>query len=68
MRAGDQPTLGPLQRKSRGSLAPRGSSTQWATAGASEAPCGKEWWARKGKEPLTKTGMGRTKDDGTATL
>ena len=29
----------------------RGSSTQWATAGAPEAPCGKEWWARHGKEP-----------------
>ena len=31
-------------------------STQWATAGAPEAPCGKEWWARQGKEPPTKPG------------
>ena len=38
------------------SSAPRGSSTQWATTGAPEAHCGKEWWARQGKEPLTKPG------------
>ena len=31
----------------------RRSSTQWASVGAPEAPCGKEWWARQGKEPLT---------------
>ena len=40
----------------RCSSAPKGSSTQWATAGAPEAPCGKEWWARQEKEPLTKPG------------
>ena len=40
----------------RCSSAPGGSSTQWATAGAPEAPCGKEWWARQGKEPPTKPG------------
>ena len=42
----------------RCSSAPRGSSTHWATAGAPEAPCGKEWWARQGKEPPTKPGVG----------
>ena len=40
----------------RCSSAPRGSSTQWATAGAPEAPRGREWWARHGKEPPTKPG------------
>ena len=30
----------------------RGSGTQWAP----EAPRGNEWWARQGKEPLTKPG------------
>ena len=29
---------------------------QWATAGAPEAPWGKEWWARQEKEPPTKPG------------
>ena len=43
-----------------GLSAPRGSSTQWATAGAPEAPCGKEWWARQGKEPPTKPAEPRT--------
>ena len=49
------------------SPAPRGSSTQWATTGAPETHCGKEWWSRKGKETPT-TREGRTKDDGAATV
>ena len=40
----------------RCSSVPRGSSTQWATAGAPEAHCGKQWWAMQGKEPPTKPG------------
>ena len=40
----------------RCSSAPRGSSTQWATAGALGAPCGNKWWARQGREPPTKPG------------
>ena len=44
-------------RCGRGSaMACGGSSTQWATAGAPEAPCGKEWWARQEKDPPTKPG------------
>ena len=35
---------------------PRGPSTQRATAGAPEAFCAKEWWARQGKGPPTKLG------------
>ena len=38
--------------------APRGWGTQRANPGAPEAPCGKEWWARQGKEPPTKPGVG----------
>ena len=63
VRAGDQAPTG-TQGANPGaptaqrccSSAPRGSNTQWATAGAPEAPCGKEWWARQGKEPPTKPG------------
>ena len=59
--AGDQaprePTLGPPAAQRRCPSAPGGPSTQWATAGAPEAPCGKEWWARQAKGPPT----GRTK-------
>ena len=59
VRTGDQaprePTLG-LLGHSAVVTAPRGSSTHWATAGAPKAPCGKEWWARQGKEPPTKPG------------
>ena len=49
------PLWAPAAQRRR-SPAPRRSSTQWATAGAPEASCGKEWWARKGKEPPTKPG------------
>ena len=65
-----QGTLGPLQHSAavRCSFEPRGFSTQWATTGAPEAHCGKEWWARQGKEPPTKPGVGRTKDDGAVTV
>ena len=73
VRAGDRP--GSTQRTDPGAPAaqhrcspvPRGSSTQWATTGAPEAPCEKEWWARKGRNP-DKTGMGKTKDNGVATV
>ena len=35
---------------------PKAVDTQWATSGAHEAHCRKEWLARKGKEPPTKPG------------
>ena len=60
VRAGDQaprePTIGPPAAQRHCSPVPRGSCTQWATAGAPEAHCGKEWWARQGKEPPTNPG------------
>ena len=59
VRAGDgaprKLTLGPLRHSAAVRLRP-GTSTQLATAGAPEVHCGKEWWARQGKEPPTKAG------------
>ena len=52
---------GALAAQRRCLFAPRGSSTQWATAGAPEAHYGKEWWARQGKDPLTKPGWAEPK-------
>ena len=51
---GSQPWALAAQRRS--SSTPRGSSTQWATARALEAPCGKEWSAKQEKKPPTKPG------------
>ena len=60
VRAGDQaprePTLGPcgtapLFACAQGIQQPVGH--RWGP----EAPCGKEWWARQGKEPPTKQGQ-----------
>ena len=44
---------------------PRGSSTQWATTGAPEAHCGK---VQEREGTSDKTGVGRTKDNGTAAM
>ena len=48
------------------SPASRGSGTQWATTGAPEAHCGMVVQEREGTSD--KTGVGRTKDNGTATV
>ena len=51
---GSQPGAPATQRRCLS--APGGSSTQWVTAGAPGAPCGKEWWGSQGKGPPTKPG------------
>ena len=51
---GAKSTVNP--RKSPGWSTLRGPCTQWATTVAPETHCGKECWARQGKEPPTKPG------------